>query len=119
MNTGLILQITISDTIVRSVPRSISKNIQKLINVQGNEKIIFSGYGISGEKIKKFIKNEYDLSLPIVENDNEHIMNIARNITIRNKKTVILSTNMKHLRQIMQEIKGSQDIQNIWTQGLS
>ena len=118
-NTGIILQISESDTIVISVPRSIKNNIEKIITIQWNGKVIFSGCGISGTIIQKFIKNEYGLSFSIDRKWEESTINIQNKLTIKEKKTVILSTNMKHLRQITQDIKWTQEIKNILTQWLS
>lgn len=62
-NNGIIVHITPTDTLINIIPKSIINSAEKLIETQGNGKIILSGYGIHGEKIQKFIKNEYGISI--------------------------------------------------------
>lgn len=102
------------------IPRNISHFTEKLIKKQNAEDVLILGYGIANSIAQKFLKEECGFPITWEENTppNKKI-EIVSKIEITEEKTVILSTSLKHLREITQKLKNTQNIESIYTQGLS
>lgn len=76
------------------------------------------GYGIDGEISEKFLQNECGFIFPREEKVKKERtpIEIFSKLQITQPKTVILSTSLKHLREITQKLKNTQGIETIYTQ---
>lgn len=120
-NLSLISHIEAEGTSLQIIPRNISSFTQKILEIQQSEKVYIIWYGIGNAINQKFLKEEcgFPTVLDREENISKNTIQIASRIEITKQKTVILSTNLKHLREITQWLKNTQGIESIYTQWLS
>ena len=120
-NLSLISHIEAESTSLQIIPRNISSFTQKILEIQWAEEVHILGYGIGNPISTKFLREEcgFHALLDREENISKNNIQIVSKIEIMKEKTVILSTSLKHLREITQWLKNTQGIGSIYTQWLS
>lgn len=119
-NISILIHIDTFGSTLTLVPRDIKKYIQDCLSFQGWDLNTLIGYWLSSKKIQKFLASECGID-GIIEAPMEEKISwkIKKILHIENRKTVILTTNNKHIRTIHQEISNKQWIEEVFAQWIS
>lgn len=112
--TSIVLDIWRERTHIRYIPHNLLERI-KFINTQGaKEDIVLYGHWISGKKVSSFLEKEYGLNtvFETQEHTEKEIKMLESLRWINLKWTVILTTSMKHIREI------GKDCERMWVKVL-
>jgi DNA polymerase III epsilon subunit family exonuclease len=118
-NTSIILSIKLDDTRVSYIPRDVRWDIGNILSTQRGKENKLLGYGIDTIESKRFLEKECGILWPLEWNKWWSTLWITKRLDITWEKTVILTTSTKHIRMLVNELKGKYNIKNIYGQWVS
>lgn len=118
-NLSIIISIDQENTLLSLVPRSIEIPLGEIFAIAPPSARKLLVYAKPSPILENFMMHEYGISMWKHEEKTGRNIHIIPKLDISWKKTVILTTSMKHIRTLHTELKGKFGIEHIFAQGIS
>ncbi len=119
LETSIILNINGEDMSISLVPRNIRTELSWLFEKVEEDKRTLLVYGKKSGILDRFLLSEYTIETLPETNEDTRWIQIVENLSIKKRKTVILTTSTRHIREICTQIKGNFDIEHVFGQWIS